>query len=57
MSVCSWVASPLPGLKGTVTFTPAALAAFSIPTVPPNTIRSAIDTDLDLLLNDFCIPS
>ena len=46
------MASPLPGLKGTFIFVPKA---FSIPTEPPKTIKSAKDTDLDLVSNDFLI--
>jgi hypothetical protein len=42
-------------MKGTFVFTPAAFAAFSIPTEPPKTIKSAKETDFELLLNDFCI--
>ena len=49
MSVCSWVASPLPGEKGISTFSPAFLAAISIPVLPPSTIKSAIETNLFLL--------
>ena len=55
MSVWSWDASPRPGLNGTVIFCPAFLAAFSIPTQPPKTIRSANETVLFLVLNPFCI--
>ena len=47
------MASPLPGVKGTFIFSPAAFAAFSIPTLPPKTIKSAIETDLLLELNPF----
>jgi hypothetical protein len=40
-SVCACVASPRPGAKGTSPSKPAALAACSMPTLPPSTITSA----------------
>ena len=55
VSVCSWDASPLPGVNGTVIFWPAFFAAFSIPTQPPKTIKSANETNLLLVLKPFCI--
>ncbi|MNT12722.1 hypothetical protein D3C72_1476620 [compost metagenome] len=49
-----------PGVKGTVTVTPASLAACSTPTPPASTIRSARDTRLPPVaeaLNPCWIPS
>ena len=40
------MASPRPGVNGTLIFFPAFFAAFSIPNEPPSTIKSAMDTDL-----------
>jgi hypothetical protein len=46
ISVISCDASPLPGKNGTLIFTFAFCAAFSIAALPPNTIRSAMLTFL-----------
>ena len=54
-SVCSCIASPLPGLKGTLILFPAFFAAFSIPTEPPKTIKSAKVTHLIFVSNPFLI--
>ena len=45
-SVCAWDASDRPGVNGTSTFIPAALAADSMATEPPRTIKSASETFL-----------
>ena len=45
ISVCSCVASPLPGLKGTSILWPAFAAAFSIAVFPAKTIKSAIENE------------
>ena len=52
MSVCSAVASPLPGVKGTFTFDFPFLIASSNATLPPSTIISAT-----LALTFAAIPS
>jgi len=42
-------------LNGTLIFLPLFLAAFSIPTDPPKTIKSAKETDLFFESNPFLI--
>ena len=55
MSVWSWKASPLPDKKDNLIFFPTSFAAFSIPTFPPRTIKSAKETYFFLEINPFWI--